>query len=51
VVLDPGESVVRYITHSIPLYAPYGTYTYTGTVGLPPDIVIDSDSFEFDVVP
>ncbi|KPJ52011.1 hypothetical protein AMJ39_08840, partial [candidate division TA06 bacterium DG_24] len=49
--LDPGASASRHVTHMIPYNAPYGTYTYAGTVGLPPDIVIDSDSFEFDVIP
>jgi hypothetical protein len=51
IVLDPGEVLVKHVEHGIPLNAPTGTYNYTATVGLPPDIVIDSDSFEFVVTP
>jgi hypothetical protein len=49
--LGPGEIAMHYITHSIPLNAPAGTYVYTATIGVPPSTVIDLDTFEFDVTP
>ncbi|KPK68374.1 hypothetical protein AMJ82_08375, partial [candidate division TA06 bacterium SM23_40] len=51
ITLQPGGSATAHVTHFIPYSAPLGTYIYTGTIGLPPDIVIDSDSFQFIVTP
>lgn len=51
VALGPAQQVSQHITHSIPYTAPIGTYTYTATIGTPPDNLIDSDSFQFEVNP
>jgi len=51
IVLDPAATVNRYVAHFIPYSAPAGVYTYTATIGTPPDNVIDTDSFDFEVLP
>jgi len=36
--------------HTVPFFAPLGMYNYQGFVGLPPDSLIASDAFDFEVV-
>ena len=47
----PGErNIQRHLTDTIPGKAPLGAYTYRSRIGLPPDQLIDEDSFGFEVV-
>jgi hypothetical protein len=46
--LPGGASIARTLTLSVPAGAPAGTYTMTGNVGVYPDTVWDSSSFDFE---
>lgn len=48
---QPHQTQSQHVTHTIPVNAPLGDYTYTGKVGTYPGTVIDEDSFTFTVVP
>jgi parallel beta-helix repeat protein len=50
VTLPGNKNVQRHMTHPIPGAAPLGVYIYKSRIGLPPDQLIDEDSFEFEVV-
>jgi parallel beta-helix repeat protein len=50
VTLPGNKNVQRHMMHPIPGAAPLGNYTYKSRIGLPPDQLIDQDSFEFEVV-
>ena len=47
ITLDPYESKSGHISHPIPLYAQFGTYTYHGYVGTGIGGIIDEDQFNF----
>ncbi len=51
VTLKGGWTVQRYITHRVTGRTQPGTYTYTCQIGLPPDQIIDTDSFSLDISP
>jgi parallel beta-helix repeat protein len=50
VTLPGNKNVQRRISHPIPGAAPLGIYTYKSRIGIPPDQLIDEDSFDFEVV-
>ncbi|KPJ60187.1 MAG: hypothetical protein AMJ46_07645 [Latescibacteria bacterium DG_63] len=50
ITLGPYGSVTRHLSHAVPLNAPLGVYSYAGTVGVPPDTIIDQDEFDFEVI-
>jgi hypothetical protein len=47
--LNPFESKYGHLSHTIPIYAPLGTYTYHGYVGKVGVGVINADNFDFEV--
>ena len=47
VTLGAGASIERAMSQYVPGYAPSGEYTYSAYVGIYPDNVWDSDSFNF----
>ncbi len=50
VTLSPGGSKSKHLNHTIPVFAPLGTYIYTAKVGTYPEPYMHSDSFQFTVV-
>jgi hypothetical protein len=50
VIVGGEKTRQRYIVHPIPGSAPLGSYIYWSRIGLPPDQLIDEDSFAFEVV-
>jgi len=51
VTLAPNETKTKKVSHSIPINAPLGTYTYCGKVGDYPTSFWDEDCFTFTVTP
>ena len=49
--LEPGQSISSNITQNVPFDAPLGEYEYIAYVGNYPDLIIDSASFSFNVIP
>ncbi len=50
-LIPPGYTIMRQLLQNVPGYAPAGSYTYVGKVGVYPDSVIDDDSFPFTKIP
>jgi carboxypeptidase T len=48
--LQPNATVTKWVAHQVPMNAPLGTYDYMAEVGHPPNSVLDTDTFEFEVV-
>ncbi len=51
ILVPPNQTLSAYMTQDIPGYAPIGMYNYISYCGDYPSNVIDSDYFEFEVVP
>jgi hypothetical protein len=50
VTLNPYESKSGHLSHTIPMGAPLGIYTYHGYVGKPGVGIFDEDQFDFEVI-
>lgn len=51
VTLEPWQEVSGHRSEPVPAGAPIGEYRYMIEIGLPPNILIDEESFTFTVVP
>ncbi len=49
--LGPGQTLQRNLSYGIPLRTPLGTYTTTGNLSTIDDLLLDQDSFNFQVAP
>jgi hypothetical protein len=49
IFLNPHQSKSGHLSHTIPIGAPLGTYTYHGYIGKPFEGIIDDDHFDFQV--
>jgi hypothetical protein len=48
--IGPYGMITKHVTHDVPMFAPLGEYNYTAEIGYPPNSVLDTDTFAFEVV-